>query len=243
VSTEHTIPIIWLRNACLKNGILLSDKQIEQLEVYVQLLLDWNKKVNLISRKDESNIWRSHIFHAVSLLFKFRLPPSAHVIDLGTGGGLPGIPLKILQPDLQVTLIDATEKKIKVVQEITQKLSLNGVLPRWGRAEELAKDAMFYQSFDIAIARAVAPLKNLIEWSKPLLREKPGKPQVDSIGDKRRIEVSPPALLAMKGGDLTSEIEKIRYVKGIKEVQVIDLGNAGVNEEALYDKKVVYVMF
>jgi len=90
----------WFRTLCVKNGFIPTDLQLEQLNQYVRLLLDWNKKINLISRKDEENVWTYHILHSISPLFKFRVTEGSRFVDIGSGGGLPGIPLKILRPDI-----------------------------------------------------------------------------------------------------------------------------------------------
>lgn len=236
-------PTIWFRELCLKNGIELTDYQIDLLEKYVALLLDWNKKINLISRKDEPNIWPNHILHCASLLFKFSFPPSTRIIDIGTGGGLPGIPLKIIQPDLEITLLDSTQKKIEAVQQMLSQLRLSGISVVWGRAEEIGKKKEFARKFDIAVSRAVAPLEKLIAWSKPFLRERPGSLISTSTQEQGRRYVSPPALLAMKGGDTSREIEKVRRTSQVKQIVIENLQYDDVGVGALQDKKVVYIIF
>jgi 16S rRNA (guanine527-N7)-methyltransferase len=88
---------IWFRELCLKNGLTLTNKQLEQLDYYVVLLLEWNKKINIISRKDEENVWTYHILHSISPLFKIEIKQNSVIVDIGTGCGFPGIPIKILQ--------------------------------------------------------------------------------------------------------------------------------------------------
>jgi len=233
-------PKIWFGNVCRKNNFPVTDEQLNRVEQYVTLLLDWNKKINLISRKDEENIWQNHILHCASLLFKLDFPKNASVIDIGTGGGLPGIPLKILQPDLDVTLLDATQKKVSAVREMLNRLELAGISTQWGRAEEIGKRAEHKGRFDIAIARAVAPLADLVKWSRPFLKA-PLNGLATSAG--KHVAVTPPALVAMKGGELEKEIEEIRSDKKIREVKVIDLIFSESETILLSDKKVVLIYF
>ena len=239
-------PKIWFGNVCSKNDFPVTDAQLDQLEQYVGLLLDWNKKINLISRKDDENIWENHVLHCASLLFKLDFPRSASVIDIGTGGGLPGIPLKILQPDLDVTLLDATQKKITAVREILNKLEMSGISTQWGRAEEIGKRAENKGRFDIAVTRAVAPLGDLVKWSRPFLKTKddatPGKTTPLGNGGLH-LAVTPPALIAMKGGELEQEISATRGDKKIRETKVIDLVFSESEKISLSDKKVVLVYF
>src|SRR3990172_6606526 len=102
---------LWFQSICKWNGLSVSDDRLQLLERYVRQLLDWNKKLNLISRRDEENVWTRHILHSASLLFHLSLKQRARILDLGTGGGLPGIPIKILVPSFSVTLVDSINKK------------------------------------------------------------------------------------------------------------------------------------
>src|SRR6266850_7259259 len=131
---------LWLRTICQKNRFNLSDEQIDLLQKYVAQLLDWNKKLNLISRKDEENIWSRHILSSVALLFQFEFHPGSAIIDIGTGGGLPGIPLAVLSKNVNMTLIDSIQKKIRAVTEIVSTLKLDRVNTYCGRAEQLNRD-------------------------------------------------------------------------------------------------------
>lgn len=238
---------IWFRTACRLNGIDLTDEQLEKIESYAKLLLRWNKDINLISRRDEGNIWLSHLLHSVSILFKVKIPPAASILDLGTGGGLPGIPLKILLPEISITLLDSTQKKIKVVQEIVEALSLENTAALWGRAEEIGKLPNYQKHYDIVVARGVGPLKDLVRWSWPLLKEGLG-----SVGESEhhiqpdvgeRISVEPPALIALKGGDLGQEIKAVRHGKRVRSIGVIDLMLKGSTQFEQNDKKIVLVNF
>src|SRR5512140_2094922 len=113
-------PAIWFHNICRKNGLNPTDGQIRLLEQYVSYLLEWNQKINLISRKDEEQVWQNHILHSAAPLFKVKLDPNPRIMDLGTGGGLPGIPLKILVPESEFLLVDSTRKKTVAVQDMIE---------------------------------------------------------------------------------------------------------------------------
>jgi len=234
---------IWFRTVCRQNGIDPTDEQLTKLERFAKLLLDWNKKINLISRRDEENFWSSHLLHSVSILFKLWLPQKASVIDLGTGGGLPGIPLKILLPELSMTLLDSTQKKIKVVQDIVDSLSLSKTSAVWGRAEEAGKDQDHRARYDLVVARAVAPLKDLVRWSKPLLtaaRER----EVEHDKEPRGIvHVVPPALIALKGGDLEDEVRSAARLAKVRSIRMIDLTLEGSVQFETGDKKIVLVAY
>ena len=238
---------IWFRTACRQNGIDLTDEQLEKIESYAKLLLRWNKDINLISRRDEGNIWLSHLLHSVSILFKVKIPPAASILDLGTGGGLPGIPLKILLPKISITLLDSTQKKVKVVQEIVEALSLENTTALWGRAEEIGKLPNHQKRYDIIVARAVGPLKDLVRWSWPLLKEGHGSDRESEhhiqlhVGE--RIRVEPPALIALKGGDLGQEMKAVRHGKRVRSIGVIDLTLKGSTQFEQNDKKIVLVNF
>lgn len=208
------------------NRIELPDGAQDSLLQYASLLKDWNAKINLISRKDEDNILERHILHSLLL----RMPAiceydfgNKRVLDIGTGGGLPGIPLKIVTPNCNITLIDSIQKKIAACSAMISQLGLTGIEAVGGRAEELAKLPKFSHSFDAVISRAVAPLDELAKWSKGLLKP-------NGI------------LLALKGGDLSEEIgrtERFKFVAGVEEKPIELVGYDGFAHEG---KKLVSVV-
>lgn len=163
-----------------------ASKQIEQLQKYIALLLDWNQRINLISPNDEERIAERHILESLAVLSAWPFPQNASVLDLGSGAGFPGIPLKIIRPDLAMTLLESRQKKTFFLNAAVQELNLSNCRVVNARAEELPKER-----FSIVIARAVADLKTLWKWSRPLLTE----------GG---------VLLAMKGGELDKELQALK---------------------------------
>jgi 16S rRNA (guanine527-N7)-methyltransferase len=240
---------LWFRTLCLKNGFHIDDVQIELMSRYVELLLEWNKKINLISRKDEENVWEGHILHCAALGLLFQFPEKASVADIGTGGGLPGIPLKIMCPDLSLTLIDSTKKKIDAVSDIISRLGLTDIRALWGRVEDLGNPKMAHRvqagqksldkKFDFVVARAVAPLDELIRWSRLLLFSGKGKNQTAESGKIRKL--SSPAMIALKGGDLTKEVEIAARLNPKAKIETVNLVFDGSAYLQANDKKAVVV--
>ncbi len=227
---------------CRNNGVHLDDLSRERLSAYVEQLLAWNKKINLVSRKDEENIWESHIVHSLSPLFVLDIPSGIRVLDLGSGGGLPGIPLAIVHGGIEVTLLDSIRKKTVAVEEIVRSLGLEGVAVVNGRAEEVCRRVSLKGSFEVVIARAVAPLVDLVRWSWPFLAVRPRAGVASekvSKGDKTVIDL--PYLLALKGGDLEREIREAKLKTGVRRISELRLVFPGSEALGLEDKKAVVV--
>lgn len=163
--------------------------QIDQFAALESLYTEWNEKINVLSRKDIGSLYERHILHSLSIAAVF--PLKGEVLDLGTGGGFPGIPLAIFFPDVEFHLVDSIGKKLKVVEAIVETLDLQNVTFRHARAESI-KD----RKFDSVVSRAVAPLKELWTWSKPLIKKKKQYGQ----------EINTHGLICLKGGDLSKEI-------------------------------------
>ncbi len=204
-------------SACRENNLTISESQIRLLEKYVFLLLLHNKKLNLISRKDEENVWTRHILHCTSLLFYRKFPPAVNILDLGAGGGLPGIVFAIFHPGLRFTLLDATRKKIEAVKSMVNDLSLENVNTAWGRAEEIGKQPDYAGKFNIVVARAVAPLNKLVKWAKPFLA--PLHADIPKSPDSIPVR----SLVAFKGGDVIKELKQIEKIKAIKKIGILKL--------------------
>ena len=170
----------------------LTDLQQAQFSQLGPLYKEWNQKINVISRKDIDNIYLHHVLHSLAISAVIRFRAGAEILDLGTGGGFPGIPLAILFPEVQFTLIDGTLKKIKVVKEVIAALALKNVTAEQMRAEELKK-----RKFDFVVTRAVAKMDQLHRWMQPLIKNK-------------HVHPLPNGLLALKGGNnIKAEIKAL----------------------------------
>lgn len=239
---DATTKMVWLRTVCMQNGLNLSEGQLAQFEAFAAHLLAWNQKINLISRRDEENFWRNHILHSLSPLFKVEIARGSQVLDLGTGGGLPGIPLRIARPDLTFTLLDSTQKKINVVKDIINTLGLDGVTAVWGRGEHVGKTIEHNHRYDIVFARAVASLKDLLRWSEPFLKTNGTRVSTTTATNEEvKKQIIAPTLVALKGGDLEGEIGQIRKLTQVKNITVLNLMLKGSSQLEGGDKKVVLV--
>ena len=165
----------------------LSDRQAEQFAQLDALYRDWNAKINVISRKDIDNLYEHHVLHSLAIAKWIPFMPGTTILDVGTGGGFPGIPLAILFPECQFTLIDSIGKKIKVANEVASALGLTNVVCKQERAEEEK------QKFDFVVSRAVMPLPDLVK----LVRK--------NISSKHR-NAMPNGIVVLKGGDLKAEL-------------------------------------
>ncbi|MGA9115385.1 MAG: 16S rRNA (guanine(527)-N(7))-methyltransferase RsmG [Bacteroidota bacterium] len=217
------------------NGLNLERTAAAILRAYADSLLAENEKVNLVSRSTARNIWSNHIIHSLSILFVLDIPPMLSVLDLGTGGGLPGIPLAIVRPDIRVTLLDSIGKKVRAVERMLEEVGIGNARVVHGRAEDPAIQKALGGEFDLVVARAVAPLKDLIRWSHPLVRRERG-----ASFRAGRITLAAPCLAAMKGGDLEAELVAWRGSGGPR-TEVLGVQFRGMEEAALTDKKIIMV--
>jgi 16S rRNA (guanine527-N7)-methyltransferase len=213
-----------LWTTCSSNSIVLDKGQVDALERYHNELIYWNKQVNMISRKDEDNVWVHHILHSLTLLKYVTFPPKARVLDIGTGGGLPGIPVKIARPDLKMLLVDSIRKKVKMTEMFAQHTMLKDITALCARVEDLAEDRHYRAAFDVIISRAVAKTALLLTWVRPLM-----KPQT--------------VCAFLKGGDLTEEIAEARAAHPGLVVEVIPIDVFGVPWFKDEEKKVVLCRF
>ena len=193
----------------------LNEKQITQLSSLKNIYETWNSKINVISRKDIENIYIRHILHSLSIAKFIKFKRDATILDLGTGGGFPGIPLAIIFPDSNFILVDSIRKKIAVVDEVVKELGLKNINSQWSRAEDLD------YSYDFLITRAVAKMPTLINWSK-------GRFNNYSFHDIEN------GIIALKGGDIDDELN------GISEKKILDIKNI-FDVQYFCDKKIVYI--
>lgn len=183
-----------LKDGMKKFDIELTDVQLEKFKAYCQILLEWNKKFNLTAIKEPEEIAVKHFVDSCSILHYVNIKKNAKIIDVGTGAGFPGIPIKIIRDDIDVTLLDSLNKRVVFLNEVAEQLGLS-VNTVHGRAEDLGRKEGYRESFDIAVSRAVAPLNVLSEYCIPLVRN----------GGK---------FISMKGPNVQEEIDTGK--KGVK---------------------------
>ncbi len=229
----------FFRNICAKNSFDISAEQIDKLSAYVKLLLEWNGKINLISRRDEENIWTRHILGSTAFLLSSRFKNNSTVVDVGTGGGLPGIPLAILCPDCSFVLADSIRKKITAVENMIASLCLPNVSAIVGRAEEISGTEAYRNKFDYVIARAVAPVADIVRWCRPFLKSAaPGSPEADFRSVR---EIPSGTIVLLKGGDLTAEIESAKVKFNPIRINASPIIVEGIGPDDLPDKKLIII--
>jgi 16S rRNA (guanine527-N7)-methyltransferase len=194
----------------------LSAKAKSQLTQLLPLYEEWNAQINVISRKDLDQLYTRHVLHSLAIHKFLQFAPGSNVLDIGTGGGFPGVPLAILNPEVNFVLVDSIGKKIKVVQEVSLALGLTNVKAIHERAEKVKGP------FDFVVSRAVAELKMLLQWSNGKLA-------------KKQINAIPNGLICLKGGDLTEELKGLS-----KDIEVHNL-QAWFSDPFFETKKLVYV--
>lgn len=206
-------------NIILKYFSEFTPQQVDQFKRLEELYKHWNEKINVISRKDIDSLYEKHVLHSLSIAAAFEFADDLEIMDLGTGGGFPGIPLAIFFPEVKFHLVDSIAKKLKVVEAVAEGLQLKNITTRHARAEEIKNS-----KFDFVVSRAVAPLKDLWKWSKPLLKSK-----ARGTNDKT------PGLICLKGGDLTREILESSVRPRIMEITDI------FPEEFFKEKFLLYI--
>ncbi|MBC7873303.1 MAG: 16S rRNA (guanine(527)-N(7))-methyltransferase RsmG [Ferruginibacter sp.] len=210
-----------------------TEEQLRQLTMLDGLYKEWNEKINVISRKDIESLYEKHVLHSLSIAVAFEFADGMEILDLGTGGGFPGIPLAIFFPEVKFHLVDSIAKKLKVVTAVAETIGLKNVTTQHGRVEEIRN-----RKFDFVVSRAVAPLKDLWNWSKPLLKKAQGTRNKEQgtrykeqgtrnkeqgtwnkeQGTSNQVQATstqqpatspqPPGLICLKGGDLATEIQE-----------------------------------
>ena len=194
----------------------LTERQREQFEALDALYHDWNAKINVISRKDIDQLYEHHVLHSLAIAKAIRFRPGTRILDIGTGGGFPGIPLAILFPDCEFKLIDGTGKKIRVAQEVSQAIGLTNCHPEHLRGEDEKGQYHF------VVSRAVMPLPDLVK----IVRKNIAKSQLNAL---------PNGIICLKGGDLQAETQPFRNI-----VEVTELSR-WFDEEWFKQKNVVYL--
>jgi 16S rRNA (guanine527-N7)-methyltransferase len=205
--------------AIIEKYFKLTDRQKEQFAMLPELYSSWNERINVISRKDIEQLMERHVLHSLALAHYFKLKPGITVLDVGTGGGFPGIPLAIYFPEVKFTLIDSIGKKITVVKEISEALGLTNVEAMQARAESVKGP------FDMIVSRAVAPFPEIFNWVKGKVYKNPEY-----------------GIACLKGGDLQEELKpfsgkiKVYHISSVFEEEffetkkVVFLASAGSND-------------
>ena len=193
----------------------LSRAQLIQFEKLESLYKYWNSKINVISRKDISSLYLKHVLHSLAIAKFIQFSKDTHIIDVGTGGGFPGIPLAILFPDAKFHLVDSTEKKVGVVDAVSKELSLKNVTTQCKRVEDMD------DKFDFILARALADMSTILKWTE------------NNINPNSN-NVVPNGIIALKGGDLDKELSRIENKKIVAIKDYFD-------DHYFINKKLVYV--
>lgn len=194
----------------------LSKKQQKQFAALQDLYNEWNAQINVISRKDEDNFYERHVLHSLGIAKVMQFKDGSRILDIGTGGGFPGIPLAILFPECDFVLVDSIGKKIKVVNEVAQALGLKNVIGIHERAEKIN------EQFDFVVSRAVTAMPAFLPWTKNKFL-------------KKNKNAFPNGILYLKGGDLREELAGVKQT--IKEFTLSDY----FSEDFFDTKKVIYV--
>ena len=194
----------------------LSDEQQRQLTMLDELYHDWNAKINVISRKDIDNLYEHHVLHSMASAKLIQFRPGTRILDFGTGGGFPGIPLAILFPQCQFKLIDGTGKKIRVAQEVSNAIGLKNCQPEHLRGEDEKG------RYDFIVSRAVMPLPDLVK----IVKKNIAKEQRNAL---------PNGIICLKGGDLQAETQPFRHIVDTTEL------STWFSEEWFKEKHCIYV--
>ena len=193
----------------------LSEGQLIQFEKLELLYKYWNSKINVISRKDISSLYLKHVLHSLAIAKFIQFSKDTHIIDVGTGGGFPGIPLAILFPDCKFHLVDSIEKKVRVVDAVSNELGLGNVTTQCKRVEDMD------DKFDFILTRAIADMSTILEWT------------VNNISPNSN-NIIPNGIIALKGGDLDKELSRIENKKVVAIKDYFD-------DHYFINKKLVYV--
>ena len=194
----------------------LSEQQQRQFAMLDEMYRDWNAKINVISRKDIDNLYEHHVLHSLAIAKALHFKPGTHILDFGTGGGFPGIPLAILFPECQFKLIDGTGKKIRVAQEVSTAIGLTNCQPEHLRGEDEKG------KYDFVVSRAVMPLPDLVK----IVRKNISKTQRNAVGN---------GIFCLKGGELQQELQPFRKIVEVTPI------STWFSEEWFQTKNVIYL--
>ncbi len=193
-------------------GESVTDVQFRQFERYLQLLREWNKRTNLISRADEGRIIERHFAESLAVFSEVSFPQTGNLLDIGTGGGFPGVPIAILRPEMRVWLNDSKRMKVLFLREVISALNLKNAETIGDRCENISRDKNFSRNFHFVVTRAVGKLAVTFQWAKPLLRDSG-------------------IFIAWKGGELSGEVEELQKLASVEFVQVKEMDHRIVKPE------------
>ncbi len=193
----------------------LTEEQLQRFEALGPLYREWNARINVVSRKDIDNLYERHVLHSLAIAEVIGFKPGTRVMDVGTGGGFPGIPLAIMFPDCHFHLVDSTRKKLLVCEEVAKGAGLANVTTQWARAEEVRGE------FDFVVSRAVMPLAELLR----IVRKNISHHQRNAI---------PNGVLCLKGGNVEGEVQPVR-----QRTEVTDISDY-FDEEYFKTKRIIY---
>lgn len=194
-----------------------TERQLQQFAALEPLYKEWNEKINVISRKDIESLYLKHVLHSLAIATVIEFQPGTQVIDIGTGGGFPGVPLAIFFPEVQFHCVDSIGKKLKVIEGVKEAIGLTNLTTQHTRAEEIKN-----RKFDFVVSRAVAPLKDLWHWGEPLIKR----------GHKQELANG---LICLKGGDLAQEISDSRLRPSMVSIEQV------FPEEYFHEKYLLHV--
>jgi len=195
-----------------------TEKQLRQFSALQDIYTEWNNKINVVSRKDIESLYLKHVLHSLAIATIVDFKAGTKIIDIGTGGGFPGVPLAIFFPEVQFHLVDSIGKKLKVVDAVKEALGLSNISTQHTRAEEIKN-----RQFDFVVTRAVASLKDLWYWSNRMIAKKSSNTLLNG-------------LIALKGGDLGNEITE----SGFKP-KIIAIGEIFPEEEYFKEKYILHI--
>jgi 16S rRNA (guanine527-N7)-methyltransferase len=214
----------------LKYFTEFTPQQLDQLRSLEAAYKEWNEKINVISRKDIDGLYEKHVLHSLSIAAVFELTAGSEVVDLGTGGGFPGIPLAIFFPEVKFHLVDSIAKKLKVVEEVAAAAGIKNITTQHSRIEDIKN-----RKFDTVVSRAVAPLADLWRWSKPLLKTRQEAVRGGQLAADSPASGNVNGLICLKGGDLAKEIQESGTRPRVVEIQQL------FEEEFFKEKFILYI--
>ncbi len=223
-----------LQKAAAEYGIALTEQQLEQFDRYFHLLIAWNEKMNLTAITEPHEVAVKHMIDSLSAYDEKVMPAGAHLVDVGTGAGFPGLPLKIYRPELRLTLLDSLQKRVRFLQEVVDALGLSDVECVHARAEEAARNKNYREKFDVAVSRAVARLPVLAEYCLPFVR--PGGYFVALKGMQyRQEELEAEKAVKMLGGGRMRSVPV--HLPGLEDVRAVLYIEKFTKTPAVYPRK------